>query len=392
MNHRIFKSRHLLLSAWMPIMTLLLIESAHAQSAETEASQIEAPRQIVSPPAGDSPVARSLSYSHGYFIRSARLSSIPGSTNVALYNPAGSLKQQLAVWPEGAVSVRVTSVDVNTSGQLVVAGSALLKDSSSLGFIALGTIGGPPPTLVNTGSYRSTIAAIASDGSVWTIGAESTDTAEAEGSWKNYNMLHHYAIDGSLRQQFLPRWGSDVDHVVKVTAPQGGDMLLAYDAEQHPLKSYTAAYLSSRTGYMGAWNTALKQTWLKATMTGMVLFDGNKSILTTYSTKQGTLLTIPIATSQLSKSLSFNGFAASDDGHIYASTLKRAAGGEDAQATIYELHLNPSAAKAEWKSTAQQALGATSVQRILGYEDGELVYGGGDGRVFWSRVLPSSSQ
>ena len=228
-------------------------------------------------------------FSHGYLIQFKHQVTSAGATNIYLWNSSGQLEDEVAIWPEGAAKLFLTSVDVGASGQLAFAGALVRTDGSVSLFIATSDVNGQNPKYFDTGRYRASQIALADDGSIWAVGAEHNTLTKNGGTtvtrWNNYDMLRHYSSAGALIEHFLPRWEAGVASVTVTYDSSGHGTLVTYDSqgEQTTTSRHNAAW-----SYTAAWDPS-RQVFLKSAGNYTVLYNGSNGTAFLYTAAGGAI-------------------------------------------------------------------------------------------------------
>jgi hypothetical protein len=311
-------------------------------------------------------------FTHGYLIQFVRKSGSARESNIHIANGSGKLVHEVTAWPNGAVKVFLTSVDVGGDSQLAFAGSATKADGGVFAFIAISSIDGESPKYFSTGNYLPTQLARADDGSLWTIGSVLPEDHQAavEGAktFPNYDALHHYSSAGVLIEHFLSRWGTGVAYITD----SGGEAGLAAHNLQDDI--VTTPYLSPSWGYNDAWKPS-RQIFLRSSGTQTVLYDGlrkqlciHDSIANAVSCKSvGGIYTNP---------MSLTGFALTGQGEVLAS-LRSSDPDQYALRGLFLLSPKATRPELQWLRvpvTNSNALSQPAFLSVLGVDNNALVY------------------
>jgi hypothetical protein len=300
-------------------------------------------------------------FNHGYLIQFKHKTEAAGESNIFLYSASGELKHEVAIWPEGTATLFLASVDVGASKQMAYSYRQTNNDDSTARFIALSDLDGKNEKIVNTGTYLATQIALASDGSIWTIGAEYFSDSGGQRRWDNYDMLRHYSAKGALLEHFLPRWEPGVSY--KAETPDG--------AEAH---NNEGAVVTDNTppgeGYNNAWRPS-RQTYLRSTGSSTVLYDGLNDRVCLHHPSSKTLSCQSITGDNVDE-MGPNGFAISDNGEIFASMRAFTPDKNERRSMgLFVLSRLASGAGFEWK-----AVPGPIVHAVLGEDGGFVVYRG----------------
>jgi|HubBroStandDraft_1064217.scaffolds.fasta_scaffold00503_12 hypothetical protein len=257
--------------------------------------------------------------SRGHLVRFRRYSTTASAPKIYLYSTSGSFDHSVVLWPNGAIKLHLTSVDVGPNSQLTFAGESLSADGVKHPFLATSDLYGNSLRYFSTGTFLSTRIVVAADGSIWCVGIDSHTQLSGDQVRKdNYDVLRHYNQQGSLAEHFLPRLGANAAYVVYSNASTGTGTsgLHAYDKNDNLLLNY----VGPRGRYAGTKGN--NQNWLTAVGDGILLYDGKSGILYRYSASSGTLTAKRVDVQNLSGNL-VTGFAASSDGELYISIQAR---------------------------------------------------------------------
>jgi hypothetical protein len=321
--------------------------------------------------------------SHDYLIRFRHQTSSLGESDIYLYGSSGSLEHEIAVSPTDAVRFFLASVDVGANKQLVFSGKMTGPGGNQSAFIAISDLDGKRQRYFSTYDYFATQISVAPDGSIWTIGAERPRSSNQLDSWKNYDVLRHYDSNGILLEHFMPRWGNTVDFVTRVEDGEGQWDLAAYDSKGNRIDTYTAPSWGPTMGYTMT-NISEGQTYLRATATGVVLFDGLNRRILRYITGQGLStwsIKIPMQTQQ-----TVTGFGVLSNSAIYGSLIESetysnqiGASFEGKTFGLFQMSFQEGdPTTAVWvrvpNASVAGHLEIGSVSRLLGCDQSELVY------------------
>jgi hypothetical protein len=315
-------------------------------------------------------------FSHGYFIQFKHRVSNVGESNVYLFNSYGALERQIAVGPEGATTLFLTSVDLGQDGQVVFAGEATKGDGGTLRFIAISNRDGVNTKCFSTGDYRASQIAVADDGSIWSLGSERGRPYQAAGvsglKWPNYDMLRHYSTTGGLLEHFLPRFvPAEIAYITDVHGPTGQDILAAHDVTGTILAQYPP---DSDAGYGEGWKPS-RQTFLKSAGSQTVLYDGLRDRVCVYNATAGRL-TCANVRDQYVGEMSVTGLAISARGDILGSLLSGEFG-PHALHGLFVLKQPSGSANAQWqiiRGTRNTNLAEGDFLKLLGSDGGSIVY------------------
>jgi hypothetical protein len=321
-------------------------------------------------------------FSHGYLIQFKHQVISAGATNIYLWNSSGQLEDEVAIWPEGAAKLFLTSVDVGASGQLGFAGALVKTDGSVSLFIATSDVNGQNPKYFDTGRYRASQIALADDGSIWAVGAEHNALTKSGGitvtRWNNYDVLRHYSSTGSLIEHFLPRWEAGVASVIVSYDSSGHETLAAYDSQGAP--ATTVRQNDALWSYAAA-GDASSQKFLRSSGSNTVLYNGLNRTFYRYTAAKG-LLSQGAAFDYGTKE-KITGFTLSSDGDIYAS-LKNPDPQHPFSLGPFTLRFSNSGGLARWSRISQDT--STNMQgfTVLGSDGPAVVYRDKTGSVNWS--------
>ncbi len=261
-------------------------------------------------------------FSHGYFIQFKRRTTSAGESNIFLFDSYGQFAHEVAVRPDGATSMFLTSVDVGADGQLAFAGQARLETGRPLLFIATSDLDGKHPSYIDTGDYRASQIAVADNGSIWAIGAERPEISQDQATganvrkWQNYDMLRHYSSTGVLLEHFLPRWEARVAHFSATQDNAGHTVWAAYDAHGRR----TATDLGDRKwSNEDAWQSS-EEVFLRFNNGRLVFFGGANNQLYIHDNNTGTVLPFSLV-HKLPTSMRTTGLAVTGLGQIYVSMI-----------------------------------------------------------------------
>lgn len=392
------KARRLTITGFF-ILSLLATSAAGLLAQESEESHtagvsvLDAPTKTVvfsnpRPPGTTAPF-----YSHGYLIQIKHHTDIRPAPNVFLYNSSGRLEHKIAVWPERANKLYLTSVDVGAGLQMVFAGRVRENNGAAVNFVATADLDGNNTSYFSTGNYLATQIAQADDGSIWSVGAEHAELSETTASWKNYDVLRHYSSTGILLQHFLPRWGPRTAYVVKQATTPNNIKLRAFDAHDTPIAEYTAPFWGPQGGYTKP-STVSTQSWLKVVNDGVVLYDGRSGTLYRCGTANPSVTTKGVDIQDTLDDL-ITGFAVSTDGSIYASMRAHNREHPQTPGGLFKLNLAGSLGLARWSRIRQNEisrLGARKRFVVFGSDGASIVYGASGGDTYWSEVNESRSR
>ena len=324
-------------------------------------------------------------FSHGYLIQFKHQVTSAGATNIYLWNSSGQLEDEVAIWPEGAAKLFLTSVDVGASGQLAFAGAVVKTDGSISLFIATSDLNGQNPKFFDTGRYRASQIALADDGSIWAVGAEHNTLTKSGGitatRWNNYDVLRHYSSTGSLIEHFLPRWEANVASVTVSYDSSGHGTLAAYDSQGAPattVRQNNALWSYAAPGDLSS------QIFLRSSGSNTVLYNGLNRTFYRYTAAKG--LISQGAAFDYGTQEKITGFTLSSDGHIYAS-IKNSAPQHSQSLGPFTLSFSRSGGLARWSRISQDtSTTPTHMQgfRVLGSDGANVVYGDKTGSMNWS--------
>jgi hypothetical protein len=316
-------------------------------------------------------------FSHDYLVQFVHESSSSGTANVYLYDSSGQLGHEVRLWPEGATHLFLSAVDVGAGKQMTFAGQVKMQNGKECNFIGVSDLDGKKPGYFDTGSYLATQLTQTDDGSIWTVGAERYERLnDSTIRSTNYDMVRHYAPNGSLIDHFLPRFDQNVTAVVTSTKTDeidggNGSTNTAYNlqGEVTPTTKTAATW-----GYRDAWKNS-RQAYLRSSGEQVALLDGLHGRICTYVVAAKTFPCTPV----VSAALSFNqitGFALSDSGDVLAS-MKREAYGSDPLYGLFLLVRRSDGSGYQWKSvpdTMESESGIGAFRSLLGSTGDVVVY------------------
>jgi hypothetical protein len=311
-------------------------------------------------------------FAHGYLIQFVGNSPSSKESNIHLVNWSGKLVHEATAWPDGAVKVFLTSVDVGADSQLVFSGLATRTDGSLSAFIATSSLDGDNPRYFGTGNYLATRIARADDGSLWTIGSVLPERHQVAGgdvkTFPNYDVLHHYSSAGVLIEHFRSRWGVDVAYITDSGA-QGG-------LAAHNLNGDTVAspYLDPSWGYNDAWKTS-RQVFLRSSGTQTVLYDGLHNQLCRHDSTANAFSCEPVS-GAYANPMSLTGFALTGKGEVLAS-MRSSESNQRAVRRLFLLSPQVTHSGLQWLGvpvTRSDAPFRARFSSLLGVDNDSLVY------------------
>jgi hypothetical protein len=343
-----------------------------ASSAAAGVSALQSPFKTVPYSSWTSKGATAPFFTHGYLIQFVRNSVSVRESNVHLVSLSGKLVREFTAWPDGAVKVFLTSVDVGADSQLAFTGLATKADGSLFAFIATSNLDGDNPRYFSTGNYLPTQIARADDGSLWTIGSVLPESHQAAGvdvkTFPNYDALHHYSSAGVLIEHFLSRWGVGVAYI---TDGGGAGGLSAHNLEGDTVAS---PHLDPSWGYNDAWKTS-RQVFLRSSGTQTVLYDGLHNQLCRRDSLANSLSCKPVS-GVYANPMSLTGFALTSKGEILASMRS---GDPNRRARRGLFLLSPQATRSELQwlvvpASKSNTLSPPGFLAVLGVDNNSLVY------------------
>ncbi len=334
-------------------------------------------------------------FSHGYFIQFKRRATSAGESNIFLFDSYGQFAHELAIWPDGATSMFLTSVDVGANGRLAFAGQAKLETGRLFLFIATSDLDGTNPRYFETGNYRASQIAVADNGSIWAIGAERAEISKDQAAgamvrrWQNYDMLRNYSPAGALLEQFLPRWEARVAYATSTTDGARHTIFASYDSAGKVLPK---DFQQVRGGYRDAWNAVTRQTYLRSSGPNTVIYDGLNSRICRHNAAANTFVCETVIGPYMT-SESMTGLALTGGGDVLVS-LKTNGLDSDSLCGLFQLTPKDSDKFWQWgevpgtKAFCSVDGGFFS---LLGSDEDSLVYsrmnGGADRKVYESTRL-----
>jgi hypothetical protein len=206
---------------------------------------------------------------HGYSVQFRHHSDTPGTPNLQVYDSSGKLLYELTIWPSRTSKLFISSVDVGLDNAFAFAGQAVRDDGIKTNFIAIDHLGHTAPRYIATHGYLASQIAMADDGSVWAIGAKPSDDAllKSASSVPNYDVLRHFAPDGTIIDHLMKRWG---DGIVYVTHSDVPTFVTGHtsDASAEPAQVESLTH-----SYGDAWKPG-SDIYLRTHGTSAFLYDG----------------------------------------------------------------------------------------------------------------------
>jgi hypothetical protein len=206
---------------------------------------------------------------HGYSVQFRHHSDSPGTPNLQVYNSSGKLLYELTIWPNRTSKLFISSVDLGTDDAFAFAGQVVRDDGVKTNFIAIDHLGHTAPRYITTGGYLASQIAAADDGSIWAIGDKPSDDAllKPDSSVRNYDVLRHFAPDGTLIGHLIKRWGDGISYVTHSDVPASVTGHLS-DGSVTPTQVD-----SSMHSYKDAWKPG-SDIYLRTHGTSAFLYDG----------------------------------------------------------------------------------------------------------------------
>jgi hypothetical protein len=253
------------------------------------------------------------------------------------------------VAPVGTIRLYLTSVGVNETGQVVASGLSTDRMASKHPFLAYLRPDGSSFQYISTGQYLVTEMSVASDGSIWTVGAQQADSVSADArSWTNYDMFRHYSASGQLLEHFLPHWGGTVKSIEWHST---GDPTVRYvavykDKDNQPIPyrpdSSLGVLADSFAVSSNSTHPLRRHAFLDATGDTVVLYNTATDTLWTYNLQSRQLTTWHIASPGQS-SAHVSGFCRSQTGELVVGFR-----GNTTQTGVKMLRLDASHHSAVW--------------------------------------------
>jgi hypothetical protein len=315
----------------------------------------------------------------------------PGESNVFIYDLGGSKAKALTVWPTGSDRIKLTAASFGTDGFVSVAG---IRYSSGVATPFLESLrqDGTVIQATNTDPYLATQICRLTDGSVWTVGVSHSEVStdpSAPRRYLNYDTLRHYSGSGQIIGSFLPRWGSDVDYVTKVS--ENGHLVLSgHSRSNQPDVVYGPPAYGPNAGFRTAGSRA-SRVYIAPYSQGVVIYDSKNGMLHLWSSATSSLTSW--RTTKMLDELSVDGLAVLEDGTILASrrgTSTVLANGKSQSTNIqdiYELRTGDHGF-ATWKAVNKPADLPKAIH-VIGSDRSALVYSNGNNLsmgLAWSKV------
>jgi hypothetical protein len=206
---------------------------------------------------------------HGYLVQFTHHSDSPGTPNLQVYNSSGKLLYELTIWPSRTARLFISSVDVGQGNAFAFAGQVVRDDDVKTNFIAIDHLGHTAPQYITTRGYLASQIAMADDGSIWAIGDKPSDDAllKPGSSVPNYDVLRHFAPDGTLIDHSMKRWGDGISYVTHSDVPA---FVIGHPTDG----SVNPAPVESLThSYRDAWKPG-SDIYLRTHGTSAFLYDG----------------------------------------------------------------------------------------------------------------------
>ena len=231
--------------------------------------------------------------------------------------------------------------DHGVDDTLWISGSATDSDGRTTGFVAWISADKTNSLVIRTGSYRPTRIAVASDGTIWTVGSETIRTPSA-----NAAVIRRFDKSGHTVSSLIQQ--STISHVANLEKPFN-----SLQASKDRIAWYCADFMDASTG-----------RYVEISLDGTLLTD----------------IVVRMPNSVLKYTMT--GFAFNDQGDAFLSAITKAVtsvgGPSSVQFGVYLLDRSG----AEWKTLLQRSWTsgaprtADDFNGILGVKDQQLVLDG----------------
>ncbi len=124
-----------------------------------------------------------------------------------VFDATGRQVNTLDFRPPDAERVELHDFSVGPAGEVALCGWAYSSQSKRVAFVAIQRSDGAPMTLVQTNPYSPWLLAVASDGSVWTVGPEEIvgEDGHQSGTRGAGNIIRHFWVDGTVLASTMPK-------------------------------------------------------------------------------------------------------------------------------------------------------------------------------------------
>jgi hypothetical protein len=282
------------------------------------------------------------------------LETSPGSAGLLVYDRYGNIARQPIIWIKDAKVVTVHDVSINSSGRLIVAGTALDSNGTLATFI--GEVGSDDHLrrIIRTTPFAPAHVCVLGDGTVWAYGM---DRDEHLNAIQNSLRLRHYDFDKGQVQSLLNA----------ATLPD---------------------YSSTSEGWI-FYSGMPNEVDLRCNSKTAVLFNMKSGDLVEVDLKSNAMKITKVSLPpDSSPNFLITGFALTQSGEVFASFLDR----REIHSTLSGLfRLNrESATTAKWVAvpgTVGLYLEDSALQSLLGADGDNLVFARQrDGRLYWAKV------
>ena len=128
----------------------------------------------------------------------------PKSPSIWMFDRRG--ERQLSFSVPGAESTLIYDCDLGADGTIGISGSAIDSEKRVAGFVAWISADGTSSRIIRTGLYRPAMVTVAPDGTLWTVGKETTNLTSPVEIIPHAGVVRHFDRSGSMMGAYVQQY------------------------------------------------------------------------------------------------------------------------------------------------------------------------------------------